>query len=501
MKQWRKEPGVVLSALAHVSLVALVVAGFAQTPPFQDVVEAVPIEVMTAEQFAALTEGNPDETRQTEQPKAKAEAKAEPKKAEPAPAEAKPKPSVLPPPEKKKPEIAKPQPKTAEIKTTEPNKVEPKKAEPPKTAEVKAAEPRKVEANKAEGKKAEVKKAEAKPEPKKAEPKKAEPKKSERQPLDEPPPLRTASIDQPKKAEPKKLVDKPKAIAKAEAPKEDADEILKQMQKEEAERAEAQKAEQKKQREAEKAAQEAERRTELKRQRDAARAAAQEEAKQEEARKAAAEKEAAAKAAAEAEAQEKAAAEAKAKARAEAKAKADAEAKEKAVAVAAEKVRKDKLAALIKSKQKSEQTDDAGNDANQISARDPKPAATASRDAESAEQSAGTKRPTGKKLSPAQREQLGDIILTQLRDCVSATITSAPEENPRIEFSLNPDGSLNGRPRVISASDATAKSLAQSAVRGARQCAPFRIPEKFAPFYDDWSEIAVTIDPSDLNLL
>jgi len=52
-----------------------------------------------------------------------------------------------------------------------------------------------------------------------------------------------------------------------------------------------------------------------------------------------------------------------------------------------------------------------------------------------------------------------------------------------------------GQPMVAnSSSDPGFRAMADSAVRAVRMCAPFRVPQQFAPFYNDWRNFRIVFD-------
>jgi colicin import membrane protein len=143
-----REPGVAVSAGAHVALLAATLIAFADTRKFDDVAESIPVEMISDQQFSQITKG--DTTAKQVQPKQKAEKIADVTETKPTPpiAEAKRDVPTPPPPLKRvpdpgeddKPEI-KPEPpmppqRVAALPAPEPPpRPEPKpvaKPEPPK---------------------------------------------------------------------------------------------------------------------------------------------------------------------------------------------------------------------------------------------------------------------------------------------------------------------------------------------------------------------------------
>jgi colicin import membrane protein len=225
------------------------------------------------------------------------------------------------------------------------------------------------------------------------------------------------------------------------------------------------------------------------------------------ARKAEAEAEAIEKAKKEAEAKEKA--EADAKAKAEAKAKADAAAKAKAEAEAKQKAEEaKKLAAMAaeQAKKQAEKKPDAPqfnpNDIKKLLESKEKPQQQAAAAAEVNRTAAlGAANATGSKLNPSQRDQLGALLKEQLAQCWSPPAGLAGAENvkPIVKMQLSQSGELQGQPVLVnSSSDPAFRPVAESAMRAIRRCSPFRIPQQFAPFFNDWKDWSITFDAREM---
>jgi colicin import membrane protein len=205
-----REPG---AAGAHVALLAATLIAFADTRKFDDAQEAIPVEMISDQQFSQIMKG--DKTAKQVQPKQKAEKVAEVTETKPTPplAEAKRDVPTPPPPLKRlpdpgeddKPEL-KPEPPTP------PQRVAALQApEPPPRPEPKLAKPEPPKAEKPpepdDPKDAEVIKPQPVPRPKIAEtPTPPTPPKPVEKPKEPPPP----KLDQVAKfLEQKKLEDKP----------------------------------------------------------------------------------------------------------------------------------------------------------------------------------------------------------------------------------------------------------------------------------------------------
>lgn len=173
-----REPGVIVSAAAHVALLAATLIAFADTKKFEDAPESIPVEMISDQQFSQIMKG--DKTAKQVQPKQKADKIAEVTETKPTPpvAEAKRDVPTPPPPLKRlpdpgeddKPEI-KPAPPTPPQRTASlpPTPEPPPRPEPVKR--VAKAEPPKAEAppEPEEPKEAEVIKPQPVPRPKIAE--------------------------------------------------------------------------------------------------------------------------------------------------------------------------------------------------------------------------------------------------------------------------------------------------------------------------------------------
>jgi colicin import membrane protein len=101
-------------------------------------------------------------------------------------------------------------------------------------------------------------------------------------------------------------------------------------------------------------------------------------------------------------------------------------------------------------------------------------------------------------LNPSEKAALAGLLADQIRSCWSVPVSGKPSVLPQVRVTLNADGSLNGAPVLInSAGDPNFRALADSGMRAIRQCSPFRIPQRFAPTYNDWRSIAVQLNPED----
>jgi colicin import membrane protein len=139
---------------------------------------------------------------------------------------------------------------------------------------------------------------------------------------------------------------------------------------------------------------------------------------------------------------------------------------------------------LLQSKEQSQSTGSTGREVNRTA-------------------SLGTTTGSAQKLNPSQRDALIGVIQEQLHRCWSVPIavqSAAKPPVPSLKIRLNQDGSLNAEPAILNpSSDALFKMAADSAARAARRCAPLSIPAKFQPYYQDWKELVVNFNPSDMG--
>lgn len=113
--------------------------------------------------------------------------------------------------------------------------------------------------------------------------------------------------------------------------------------------------------------------------------------------------------------------------------------------------------------------------------------------------SLGTDTGTAPRLNPSMRDQLVGLITAQLRACWDVPIAAQAMQNPpvaAVRMALGQDGSLVTEPQVTNTSpDPLFRSVADSALRATRRCAPLQIPAQFAPYYEDWRNLTVNFNP------
>lgn len=444
----RTEPGTWISGAAHGAILLAAVFGFSSSK-LPDADEGIAVEVVTDNQFSEMTKGERQAAKPLPDAKPRADRVAD-TRAERDPGEAK---VDAPAPPKRPAEV-----KVAE-EETEAASAPPPPGRPQRVAETRPEPPRpdpKVEAQKAaEAKAAEAKAAEA------------------------------------------KAAAAAKAAAQAKAV--EAEKLAERQEAEALEKARIAAAKAKAEAQAQAKA-EAEHRKELA---EAAKAKAEADAKAKEVAdaKAKAQLEAKLKAVAEAEAKEKAEAEAerrreiadakakadadaKAKALAQAKAKADAEAKARKQAEAADKFSPGDIRTLLASKEASQSIGATGREVQRTA-------------------SLGTATGNAQRLNPSQRDQLIGLLSEQLHRCWQVPIAAQTSDKPpvpTVRVKLNQDGSLAAEPVVMNSSgDPLFRTVADSATRATRRCAPLKIPAQFVPFYNDWRDLVVNFDPRQVG--
>lgn len=201
-----------------------------------------------------------------------------------------------------------------------------------------------------------------------------------------------------------------------------------------------------------------------------------------------------AKARAEAEAKRVADAEARAKAKAEAEARAKAEAEAKRVAEA-----KAKAEAEAKARKEAELAKfaDAGDIRQFLNSKERNQSTGATGSEVQKTASLGTQTGNAPKLNPSLRDALGALLKEQMARCYSAPVGAAAGNItiPMLDVSFNADGSLAGEPRIVRAGSTTIdRSVAETALRAVRRCAPYTIPAKFAPYYQEWKRWHIEFD-------
>ncbi|MBV9589853.1 MAG: cell envelope integrity protein TolA [Hyphomicrobiales bacterium] len=200
------EPGLPLSAAAHAALLVVSLIGLSSAQPFADAEETLPVEIITSDQFSAMTKGEKTAKEVQPAPKPRIDKVAETEQLKPTQGAD---PTDVPTPPARAPEIsdATSAPPLPPTRPPDPVKPEPK-PEPQKTAEPQKPEPPKVDA--------EIPKPPEKPQPQKLAKAPDPPKESER-PKPQPPQFdKIAQLLEQKKVEEQPKPVKPPAKEKGE---------------------------------------------------------------------------------------------------------------------------------------------------------------------------------------------------------------------------------------------------------------------------------------------
>lgn len=170
-------------------------------------------------------------------------------------------------------------------------------------------------------------------------------------------------------------------------------------------------------------------------------------------------------------------------------------AEEKRKAEAEKKARDDKARREAAEEQKL-------NDAirNRLLASRETPSSTGSTGAAVSNRStAGTATATGSRLSPSDRSQLIGILTEQMNRCINYS-GSAPKTGPQITFTLGKDGSIVSQVQVANRSgEPNFVPFAEASMRALRNCQPYRIPARFMDSYEDWKNVRLNIDTSEMQ--
>lgn len=112
---------------------------------------------------------------------------------------------------------------------------------------------------------------------------------------------------------------------------------------------------------------------------------------------------------------------------------------------------------------------------------------------------AGTTQATGNKLSPSDRMQLIGILTEQMNRCINYS-GSAPKTGPQITFTLGRDGAIVSQVQIANRSgEPNFVPFAEASMRALRNCQPYRIPARFMDTYEDWKNVRLNIDTSEMQ--
>jgi colicin import membrane protein len=92
-----------------------------------------------------------------------------------------------------------------------------------------------------------------------------------------------------------------------------------------------------------------------------------------------------------------------------------------------------------------------------------------------------------------------ELLRSRLAQCWAPPLgwTDPTEVRVVLVLSLNPDGSVAGRPQVLESPQGQYSNAApESAIRAVMRCAPYSLP---AAKYDSWKQVKITFDPRDMG--
>lgn len=114
--------------------------------------------------------------------------------------------------------------------------------------------------------------------------------------------------------------------------------------------------------------------------------------------------------------------------------------------------------------------------------------------------SLGAENATGRRLSPSERSQLIGYLTEQMNRCLSIPPGAIPRSKPIVALTLARDGSITSGPTLMNPRNEPGyMPYAEANMRALRNCAPFRIPERFLAMYDDWKTLNIGFDPSEMQ--
>jgi colicin import membrane protein len=110
--------------------------------------------------------------------------------------------------------------------------------------------------------------------------------------------------------------------------------------------------------------------------------------------------------------------------------------------------------------------------------------------------------PTGRAphMSGSQARALDEWFKDAYMACWSPPPTTPEGETyiPEIQVQYNSDGSLSGQPVLVNPpQDPAWRAHAESAMRAALRCNPLKVPEQYAPFFDQWRSKTIHFDPRE----
>ena len=102
------------------------------------------------------------------------------------------------------------------------------------------------------------------------------------------------------------------------------------------------------------------------------------------------------------------------------------------------------------------------------------------------------------KMPPSLMAALDGLMMDQYNQCWTDNGTGANGYVAQIRVQYAPDGSLQGQPTLTNPpADPALKGLAEDALRAIRKCNPLKIPAQYAPYYDQWRQRLLRMNPED----
>ena len=112
--------------------------------------------------------------------------------------------------------------------------------------------------------------------------------------------------------------------------------------------------------------------------------------------------------------------------------------------------------------------------------------------------SIGAPNASAAKMSPTLMAALDGLMMDQYNQCWTDNGIGANGYVPQIRVQYAPDGSLIGPPTLTNpTADPALKSLADDALRAIRKCNPLKIPAQYAPYYEQWRQRLLRMNPED----
>ena len=103
-------------------------------------------------------------------------------------------------------------------------------------------------------------------------------------------------------------------------------------------------------------------------------------------------------------------------------------------------------------------------------------------------------------MSPALLSQLGSLVSEHFNQCwLKVGFDLNQQYVPQIKVRFKPDGSFLANPVLLNTPpDPKARRLADSALSAVRSCPPLIMPKALVPFYAEWKDGLLRMDPNEL---